>query len=695
MKIKKIEIEGFRGFVNKKTFEFAPVTILFGANGTGKSSTLNAIEWCLWGKDCMGKDTGIRERINWEVKNRNFDQNPKVKIEFEDGTQLEREWLSEKKDKVSGNLPELLKKFFYKDFSTGVYQHQEVIRAIIVEEPKTRNEGFDRLFGLSDYRNIANSLQNIIKKEVKPDELENEISSLETEIKGKIDAWDKIIQQNKKDLTKLGLEENLISSDGEKQYKQKIQQKLTEFIKEIKVETSENLKILSPEETSDRFSEIVKKEISKLRGKLPEQEEQNKLFQRRTVLNRLLAEYKDKKESYNLNEIEFEKFIKENGTKEELLERQSKIQKEIEELDLEIKNKDLQGKVVIYALEFLETEGIDKNICPVCGKTTENLLEHLKEEYNKRYKTTLNELNEKLKSKKNDAEVLKKLLNKLEELEGNKKRTEELFNQTIKEIEKELKEEIKKDQDPETILRKEIAEIDKNEKKLKEIIENRQKSLSNIEEDIEILKKISEVIKYQNLRQEADQIRKTEEWKNMKEVSEDWKKYSEKLNNIITAIINASQEEAKERIGRAQEKINNYFKKITNHPAIREIKIDVKEDSKKGGNNYEIKDENGKDVLPILSQGHMNALALSIFLALCENLPFEFIMLDDPSQSLSRGEKERLVEVLEKVSNFKNIILSTMDQELYELVRKELTKQKKIYVFESWNAIKGPTLRLE
>lgn len=694
MKIKKIEIEGFRGFVNKQTFEFAPVTILFGVNGTGKSSTLNAVEWCLWGKKCIGRNTGIRERINWEVKNRNFDPNPKVKIEFEDGTQLEREWLSEERDKVSGNLPELLKRFSYKDFSTCVYQHQEAIRAIIVEEPKTRNEGFDRLFGLSDYRNIADSLQNIINRDVNPGELQNEISSLEIQIKGKIDAWNKIIEQNKKDLITLGLEEKLISSDGEKQYKQKIKEKLSKFIEEIKVDASEEFKGLSTEERSDRFCQIVKREVSELRGKLPEQEEQNKLFKRRSVLSRLLDEYKDKNQTYNSNKEEFEKFIRENDTKDALLERKSKIQKEIEELDLEIKNKDLQGKVVLSALEFLETEGIDKNICPVCGKTTENLLEHLKEEYEKKYKASLNELKENFKSKKKDMEELVRLINELARLEESVEEQKNSLNENIKAIEKELSREIKDDQDPKAILEKEIDEIGKNIKQLEDVIKTRQELLNNIENDIEILKKISEVIKYQNLRQEADQIRNTDEWKKMKGISDDWKRFADKLNGIISAIKKASQDEAKERISRAQEKINNYFKTITNHPSINRIKIEVEEDPRTGGNNYEIKDENGIDVIPILSQGHMNALALSIFLALCENLHFGFIMLDDSSQSLSKGEKERLIDVLEEVSKVKNIILSTMDPELYELAR-NLTKQKIIYIFERWDSKTGPSVKIE
>lgn len=48
-----------------------PVTVLVGDNGRGKSSTLAAIEWCLFGREIEGvKGTGIAERNDWEVRRR-------------------------------------------------------------------------------------------------------------------------------------------------------------------------------------------------------------------------------------------------------------------------------------------------------------------------------------------------------------------------------------------------------------------------------------------------------------------------------------------------------------------------------------------------------------------------------------------------------------------------------------------------
>jgi len=51
MKLKNIEISGFRGFPNTNSFDLsADATILIGANGLGKTSLLDAIHWGLCGQ---------------------------------------------------------------------------------------------------------------------------------------------------------------------------------------------------------------------------------------------------------------------------------------------------------------------------------------------------------------------------------------------------------------------------------------------------------------------------------------------------------------------------------------------------------------------------------------------------------------------------------------------------------------------
>ncbi|GAH08271.1 unnamed protein product, partial [marine sediment metagenome] len=90
LKINVIEIEGFRGFTKNTHIDLStPVVLLYGGNHQGKSSVLNAIEWCLYGDECIGEKSGIRERVGtgesaWRIVNDNTEKS-QIKMEIESG----------------------------------------------------------------------------------------------------------------------------------------------------------------------------------------------------------------------------------------------------------------------------------------------------------------------------------------------------------------------------------------------------------------------------------------------------------------------------------------------------------------------------------------------------------------------------------------------------------------------------------
>ncbi|MEM5831274.1 MAG: AAA family ATPase [candidate division WOR-3 bacterium] len=700
MKIKTLKVKGFRGFLKESEFDFAPVTILFGPNGTGKSSTLNAIEWCLWGRKCMGKDTGIRERIDWEIKNRYTMENPFVEINFDHGEKISRKYISDKKDDpyMTETINGLLNKYSFNDFFVGVYQHQEVIRAILTQEPKDRNEGFDRLFGLSDYRNIIDFINETIKKKGGLEELvkevEREISKFKDDIKNKIDVWTIEIDKLEQELKNKGVKESDFTKEGEDKYKKEILENLKKFIEKLSLQPSDEFQKMQLDEKTERFVRVIKSEITRLRSEMPDVKKQNELFQKRSKLNSLFEEYKESNRKFKDKKEELEKFIKEKGSREEIKNRINKLSEEISKIEKEKEQKSLKGSTIEKAIEYLRKEEVDKNICPVCGKETKDLLEHLEKEWKEKYSFQLEELNKKLESLQNEKKNMEELIKKMEEMEWDIEMVNKNLKEKIKSIGEELKREIKEDEDPGAILKRELEGIERELERVKKDVEEKQKELNNFEEKLTFIDKLREYLEKVGFRERAREIEKTEEWKKMNEKKEELIKLKERINSIISAIKKASQKEAQTKIENAIKRINEYFNKITNHPKIKNLKLEVKEDKKTGGNNYEIKDENNNPVTSILSQGNMNALALSIFLALCENMPFEFIMLDDPSQSLSSNEKKNFVEILNNITEKKQVIISTMDNELFEYL-KNLQKQKKIYKFENWDLENGPYVNEE
>lgn len=96
MKIKNIEIEGFRGISNYLNVDFtkknkAISTIIFGDNGTGKSSIIDAIEYNLQGR--LERSEVINNEFRPSVINlrNDFSKGSKTNLYFEDGTNNSRD----------------------------------------------------------------------------------------------------------------------------------------------------------------------------------------------------------------------------------------------------------------------------------------------------------------------------------------------------------------------------------------------------------------------------------------------------------------------------------------------------------------------------------------------------------------------------------------------------------------------------
>ena len=76
--------------------------------------------------------------------------------------------------------------------------------------------------------------------------------------------------------------------------------------------------------------------------------------------------------------------------------------------------------------------------------------------------------------------------------------------------------------------------------------------------------------------------------------------------------------------------------------------------------------------LGVMSQGEVNALALSIFLprATLAASPFRFLVIDDPVQAMDPAKVEGLARVLEDVSRSRQVLVFTHDDRLPEAVRR-------------------------
>ena len=81
-------------------------------------------------------------------------------------------------------------------------------------------------------------------------------------------------------------------------------------------------------------------------------------------------------------------------------------------------------------------------------------------------------------------------------------------------------------------------------------------------------------------------------------------------------------------------------------------------------------DDTDNVALGVMSQGELNALALSLFLprATQPESPFRFICIDDPVQAMDPSKVDGLARVLEQVSKTHQVLVFTHDSRLYEAI---------------------------
>jgi DNA repair exonuclease SbcCD ATPase subunit len=716
LQLKHLRVEGFRGFPKKSDdFEFTtPAVLLHGDNHQGKSSVLNAIEWCLYGEHCVGQKSDIRERVGgWDIVNRNAPKaSVELAIETDEGvTTVKRVEVKGKGKRgktvevklTDGSVKEgdeaeqeiiRLIRLSFKDFATTVYQHQETIRAIIVQTPSDRSDAIDRLLGLSDYRNILDGIKKSNIADVQK-KLANQFDNFQALIEQTLKIRQEELEQKKEKAVDSGLDENQLNEHKLLEVANNVQTQIGKFASELAITVAP---ISSPTnwKGAQTFTAEATKEVERLWSESPDVKKQSELNSKRTEADTIRASYEKQKQVAATAEEELQKFEHEHGSHDKIDEGVRAAQKDIDAVDNEIRQLSPKAKLVEEGITLLETAApaYGTDICPLCGKTVPNLLDHLKKEWTERIEGEVRDLKTRRRDLEERKVELEGLRAKHELLTKNVAEAKEQLRASVHKAAEFLGKELTDRDDPAALLGKEIAEIDDRLKKIEDAIKDKRETLNQISKSLNKLNLVYEVLEVEEKISGIQKIEDTNEYKEQSEIRDKVAALVADVEMLDKTIRECMSEQAKNKMKAAAGAIDNYFRKIVENPAIQKLDVKIEEDKRTGGNSYTFHDQNGEELSPVLSQGDLNALALSMFLGLVEaySHPIRFIMMDDPSQSLGTPQKKRLVEVIDEVCESRNLIVSTMDTELQEFLQSGLTKAKTIYEFSKWEPKTGPNV---
>ncbi|MFX0064925.1 MAG: AAA family ATPase [Candidatus Hermodarchaeota archaeon] len=349
MRIQEVNLENFRSFGKKQSFDLRGADILgiVGENGAGKSTLIEALTYGFYGRSLTTDSKAMRKEhlihdqqsagkiiIDFQVENLNYNLERLIKRKGADEVSLKIIGTEGKKPLATGAKPteEVIKRLLGMDYDTFVSStiiRQGEMSRLSDLNPSQRKDALIKIFGLDRFTLALDKVKETQK------ELTSEIKSQETEM-------------DRLNNLKTTLEQN------EKEYKESLNN-INEYQTRKK-----NLEI-EVKRLEEEFEQLQEKEQTSLRLVLKEIEKpMEKLKKDQTILEQ-------GKELYDMT------FSRWTDIQKQLPDLTQEIQKRKEELILEIKNEEEILQKRTNKLEQLHAMLRDVNNLPNLEKYLEAL----------------------------------------------------------------------------------------------------------------------------------------------------------------------------------------------------------------------------------------------------------------------------------------------------------------------------------
>lgn len=714
IRILRLKASNFRGIGDSLAVDFsAPMTVLHGPNGAGKSSVLNAVEWCLFGGQIAKAECGIAERAGWEVARRGADADGvfvECVFQIPEGATVSvsrKGWMGRKNPelanaaevKVSGadrvltgvDAQREIEKTFgtFPEFMATVHQHQEVVRFMIAASAADRSRAIDLLLGLAGPSALAQALRSI--------GWEKQLGGAAQIVQGRVAQEIGRAGRNAMDDRRRAVEDlaevGITDPPGET-----LSERLLDDLRCVIDRLAEAcggakgpLPDLAPD-SPDATQRAVDFARRLFRDSAPSKEIQELRSRRDKLLDRQRA-VQERRELHRRAMEELTAFCKEHGDREQIAAEESRILKEQQALAARLQFLSPRLDFVEKGLEQLVAAHIEHSSaekCPLCAQDATGLREQLGQEIERLRTTEIARTKAALERCIAKAARLQKLLDRLDELENQTVCCGQDINKAEAEAFAVLGIEADPKLDPERLLAAELERLEERIARLKKQLDEPLRLLQDVEAAASRLDHARDALAACQALERLDALPDLPEWAAFEEALRNLSLLAFDLSAITEKARADLLRESRRLCGDVGTEVNRLFCDIAAHPDIGGVQLRVS--SKHGRNDYALQDGRGRDLLPVLSQGHANALALSVFMGLVLRSPeprFGVVLFDDPSQSLGEDQIDRLAFAIDQLARERQVILATMDDRMRRAVERRSTCRRRTLAFHPWDRASG------
>jgi DNA repair protein SbcC/Rad50 len=659
--------ENFRGLGGTHTLDFSRgLAVLVGKNGAGKSSLLVAVEWCLFGKQTTKKtDSGIAERGDWALAHHGATGDVRVSLELaveggparltrlraagakardEDQVQLELpehevlsgqevdDWL------VWNNMPD------WSTWKRSFCQHQEQSRARVTDAAD-RSTAIAGMLGLEEFRTLNEDLRQLRVKKLEQ-RAADELARLQEEHRRAFERPGLVQNELEDRLAQGGLASG---QAGEVELAER-KRKLLDDAAEVAARTGLNVAQIPPVSApADELLAWARAWSGEVRRKADTlASERVELSSRAQMLEASIGSLEPARTAASAAEHDRERLEAELGSVTELAKKRTELEGERRRLDA-------VGKLIQDALEVVKSAP-DPHVCPVCDHERSDLEQVVQGRLDARGSDALAAELEQLRARDAD---LRAQLDRVESAVS----TQTAARAQVTALEQGLRDQLPEGASEGAAMDETLRALRAAEGKVSEAGELAEQHISHHGESLELLELMIQLHDARaRASAQAGELADTPEFQEFQRVNEEATDFANDIKALGDMARGLEDEQADEQLTAVNASIGTYFTTITGDSGRGRVRVQSKRTPAKV--SYQFIDEAGRPITSHLNQAAFNALSLATLFASADSrvrrgLP-QFLVLDDPGQSLDEDHQAGLARALAECASFAPVIVGTV-----------------------------------
>lgn len=710
MKIRALTVSRFRGWKEtRKICLDSPITAIIGENGCGKSSLLNAIEWCLYGNLVTNRGgSGIDERQDWEPQTRanDGDNGPTfVQIEFgldcriaeikrvldgekgrRDGTLTVRD--TDGKVFVDGDAESELSKIGLPDwdmYRRAYCFHQEAARQRVVTT-RERSALLSNLMGLGDYLSLRETIRDINSRS-----LVNQLDDTRTKLN---EAVTRLLNTRRTRLAEIEHEANELNLlDGDlneanlELIKTRIKERAEGIVEELGLayDLQERIEVIGFVEWARQFPIEARINPPAL-APLPNY--RTSAANLDNAITRFEASSQTLVEAENNLQAECDN----GGGEDQRIIAAAQAQQRVDAQRTARRIADSALALLKDALSAMN-ERNQSDSCPVCNTEVENLDGRLREKIERGSSIGLETIDAALQDAE---EELAQAVTRRDEWQALFTAAENARRLKTEKIEV-LKDMIEAPDDNENqnipaMARTKAEMWQERIESLEGLLNERDQKLTLHQNDLGRLIIIENWLRASERADAEFDPTDSPQWQEYDDAKTELAGFASDLDFVDALLRELQGIESESRAEKLNVSLAKYFSLIVGD--VRQISVRVHITPQQI--SYRLLDDNNVSPIPILNQASINALSIAMLFAQAEaqanNYNWDLVALDDPVQSLDRAAQQGLVDAIQEFSKYCSVLVATVSGEFSERVQSYLTSPHNIIKLGGWSEGKGATI---